>query len=319
MNRHASSKLSSNLPVQGQGSSDLTTEPVAEAPKRRSFLSAVFGHRRSRSADPGDAPPSYETVIRSRSLKRSKSWLNKPMRKETLEDALETLRQYDTVILVDDSGSMSESGSKRGVTRWFEAGQALQALAEVAQRYDEDGIDIHFLNNKHQALNMRSSSEVRQVFEQVQPHGTTPTAERLDQLLKPYLTKLEAAEIQPDGTPRDRQTGEQIKRINFIVITDGISADDPKYPIIEAATRLKAMRNLTRVQLGIQFVQIGNDEEATRGLQALDDNLTKERDIWDIVDTTPYSKLNPVTADGLIKVLLGGINRRVDEQQKGRK
>jgi hypothetical protein len=36
-------------------------------------------------------------------------------------------------------------------------------------------------------------------------------------------------------------------------------------------------------------------------------------DVQDIVDTTPYTKLSPVTADGLIKVLLGGINRRVDE------
>jgi hypothetical protein len=35
--------------------------------------------------------------------------------------------------------------------------------------------------------------------------------------------------------------------------------------------------------------------------------------VQDIVDTTPYTKLSPVTADGLIKVLLGGINRRVDE------
>jgi hypothetical protein len=38
--------------------------------------------------------------------------------------------------------------------------------------------------------------------------------------------------------------------------------------------------------------------------------------LQDIVDTTPYSKLNPVTADGLIKVLLGGINRRIDEQSR---
>jgi hypothetical protein len=42
------------------------------------------------------------------------------MRKETLENALEVLRKYDTVILVDDSGSMTLPGSRKGVTRWFE-------------------------------------------------------------------------------------------------------------------------------------------------------------------------------------------------------
>jgi hypothetical protein len=93
----------------------------------------------------------------------------------------------------------------------------------------------------------------------------------------------------------------------------------------------------TSIQLGIQFVQIGNDSRATKALKELDDDLHKTGNIrvrsfffflgvqiWsdvlgvlqDIVDTTPYSKLNPGTADGLIKVLLGGINRRIDEQSR---
>ncbi|KAJ7830810.1 hypothetical protein B0H14DRAFT_2365550 [Mycena olivaceomarginata] len=69
-------------------------------------------------------------------------------------------------------------------------------------------------------------------------------------------------------------------------------------------------------QIGVQFVQIGNDSRATRALKELDDDLHKTADIRDIVDTTPCTKLNPVTADGLIKVLLGGINRRIDEQPR---
>jgi len=232
-----------------------------------------------------------------------------------MENALEILRHYDTVILMDDSGSMTLPGSKRGVTRWFEAGQALEALAEAAQKYDNDGIDIYFLNSKREALNLRSSEEVRSVFDKVKPSGATPTGERLDQLLKPYLTKLEAADIQPNGTPTDKRTGKDIKRINFIVITDGEATDNPKVAVVDAAARLKALHNLNLVQLGIQFVQIGNDASATRALKELDDDIHKTGDIRDIVDTTPYSKLNPVTADGLIKVLLGGINRRVDDQR----
>ncbi|KAF7326964.1 hypothetical protein MVEN_02590600 [Mycena venus] len=313
------SKSSSDLPATGgQWSTHLTVEP--DTPQRRSFLSAVFTHGRSRSADARNlAPPAYEEVLgpkRSKSASKytSSNWLKRPMRKETLENALEVLRNYDTVILVDDSGSMTLPGSKRGVTRWFEAGQALEALADTAAQYDTDGIDIYFLNSKREALNMSSSKGVRKVFDQVKPSGATPTGERLDQLLKPYLTKLEAADIQPDGTPTDKKTGEDIKRVNFIVITDGEATDDPKVAIVDAAARLKAMHNLNLVQLGIQFVQIGNDAAATRALKELDDGIHKAGDIRDIVDTTPYSKLNPVTADGLIKVLLGGINRRVDDQ-----
>ncbi|KAJ7790975.1 hypothetical protein B0H14DRAFT_2937492, partial [Mycena olivaceomarginata] len=289
-----------------KSSSYLPHCPVeTEEPRRRSFLSAMFGHSRSRSADARDvAPPPYsppQTLSPPTAHKRSKSmvkysspqWLRKPMRKETLENALEILRKYDTVILVDDSGSMNLPGSKKGVTRWFEAGQALEALAETAQQYDTDGIDIHFLNSKRQALNMK----------------------RLDQLLKPHIVKLEHALIEADGTPKDRDTDEVIKRVNFIVlyhfdqmftglITDG------------EASRLKALKNLCLIQIGVQFVQIGNDSRATRALKELDDDLHKTADIRDIVDTTPCTKLNPVTADGLIKVLLGGINRRIDEQPR---
>ncbi|KAJ7369001.1 hypothetical protein DFH08DRAFT_983658 [Mycena albidolilacea] len=238
------------------------------------------------------------------------------MRSETLEDALEILRKYDTVILVDDSGSMTLPGSKKGRTRWNEAGEALETLAEAAQQYDGDGIDIYFLNNKTESLNIKSSLEVRALFAQVKPSGATPTGERLDQILKPRLRILEEARIEPDGTPNDKESGEEIKRCNLIVITDGEATDNPKYAILDAASRLKAMQNLCMIQLGIQFVQIGNDSRATKALKELDDDLHKTRNIRDIVDTTPYSKLNPVTADGLIKVLLGGINRRIDEQTK---
>ncbi|KAJ7131667.1 hypothetical protein C8R43DRAFT_1024227 [Mycena crocata] len=318
------SKSSSYLPIEADKWSSYFPMTTPEAPRRRSFLSAVFSHSRSRSADARDGPPpSYESLLvptlpkRSHSNKyRSSNWLRKPMRKETFENALEILRKYDTVILVDDSGSMTLPGSKKGLTRWYEAGEALEALAETAQQYDADGIDIYFLNNRKETLNIKSPSEVRALFNKVKPSGATPTGERLDQILKPRIVRLEEARIDPDGTPKNKQTGDVIKRVNFIVITDGEATDNPKYPIIDAASRLKAMSNLCMIQLGIQFVQIGNDSRATRALKELDDDLHKTGNIRDIVDTTPYSKLNPVTADGLIKVLLGGINRRIDDQAK---
>jgi hypothetical protein len=116
----------------------------------------------------------------------------------------------------------------------------LAALADTAQKYDTDGIDIYFLNNRTKALNIKvhhpiqrnihfnalfqSSSEVRALFAKVGPSGATPTGERLDQILKPRLCILEQAQkdgrIEPDGTPMDK-SGKEIKRVNLIVITDG--------------------------------------------------------------------------------------------------
>ncbi|KAJ7160765.1 hypothetical protein C8R46DRAFT_1284426, partial [Mycena filopes] len=280
-------------------STQLSAEPPKLQKSRSSSLLGVLKHGRSRSTDTTPveegllAPPAYAAPI---------------------EDPLDILREYDTVILMDDSSSMYNPGSKESlITRWEEAGKALAALAETVQTYDEDGMDIHFLNHKGKALNMTSAKKVQDLFNSVTPNGVTPTGTRLDELLKPYLTKLESANIDDQGTPRDTKTNTVIKPVNFIVITDGASSDDPKSVIVAAGVRLKAMRNLPLTQLGIQFVQVGDSPAATKALKKLDDELTKEG-IPDIVDTTPYSKLNPITGDGLIKVLLGGINRRVDRE-----
>jgi hypothetical protein len=49
-------------------------------------------------------------------------------------------------------------------------------------------------------------------------------------------------------------------------------ADDPKQVIVEYARYLDR-RNVALRQLGIQFVQIGDDPDATEALKELDDNL----------------------------------------------
>lgn len=54
------------------------------------------------------------------------------------------------MFLVDDSGSMAGS-------LWREAGKALADVARVAAQYDDDGIDIHFLNSKEFASKVKVS------------------------------------------------------------------------------------------------------------------------------------------------------------------
>ncbi|KAJ7855036.1 hypothetical protein B0H14DRAFT_750395 [Mycena olivaceomarginata] len=325
-----------------KSSSDLRGETDLDPPKRHPFLSAIFGHKRSRSADtrnleptylaptypfppPAYEPPDFKSNDSSLSLKfPSINMLGKPMRQESRDDALDILRMYDTVIIVDDSPSMTKEGGQKGVSRWSEARQALRTLVDVVAKLDDDGIDIHFLNAKIVLPNMKSAEEVRKGFKSVTPSGWTPTGMKLDELLRPYLIKLEAADIKPNGKPVDRETGLDIKPVNFVVITDGQAGDDPKAVIIAAAERLQRLQdqNLNLTQLGIQFVQVGNDPWATKALKDLDDGLHRDdkgKKIPDIVDTTPYASLNPVTADGLIKVLLGGILRKIDAQNDPRR
>ncbi|KAG8791068.1 hypothetical protein FRC12_010258 [Ceratobasidium sp. 428] len=213
------------------------------------------------------------------------------------EDPLQILRQYDIVFLVDDSGSMSGA-------RWKEAGDALASVADKAAIYDPNGIDIHFLNSPELALEVTSKQEVIDLFNSVRPYGPTPTGDRLDHLLGEYITQIEDA--------KTKGLKKMPKPVNFIVITDGVPTDDPESVIIAAARRLDA-GNFLLSQVGIQFIQVGNDSKATKALKELDDGINKAHKIRDMVDTTPY-KGKALDGATVVKVLLGGINRRVDNK-----
>ena len=63
-------------------------------------------------------------------------------------------------------------------------------------------------------------------------------------------------------------------------------------------------------------MQIGAEPEAAEFLRQLDDDLVSIAGVRDIVDTTPYLGTQ-ITASVIIKILLGGINRRVDRQGGG--
>jgi len=144
--------------------------------------------------------------------------------------------------------------------------------------------------------------EVRNFFDGIAPEGQTPIGARLKQVLDIYIPKIE------DPTLNH-------KPISILVITDGVPTDDPRSVIIEFARRLDA-KNVPLRQLGIQFVQIGDDPDATEALKELDDQLGPTYGIRDMVDTIPFSQTEPrLRADVLVKVVLGAINSTLDSRQ----
>lgn len=203
------------------------------------------------------------------------------------------LRKFDTVIVLDDSSSMLGPS-------WTEATEALSTLADMAGRYDDDGIDIYFLNSPRFGTHIKTDEQVRALLSSVSPKGVTPIGGRLDDLLGDYLHLLES------------KTYEELKLIkhrNYIVITDGQATDDPATVIAAMAKRLDN-GHFPQTQVGIQFIQIGNSSKAARYLRELDDDLRNKYNIRDMVDTTEHH--GQLTGEYLIKALIGGINRRVD-------
>ncbi|KAF8608938.1 hypothetical protein BDV93DRAFT_531191 [Ceratobasidium sp. AG-I] len=204
---------------------------------------------------------------------------------------------------------------------WAEAREALAGLADVAGKYGEEGIDVHFLNNTRVGTNIRNGVEVKRLFDYIRPQGITPTGEKLEELLLAYMERLELERSQhqrvsqhtfndPDAPAPPKPFTSSIRPVNFIVITDGAPTDDPESVIVSIARRLDA-GHFPLMQVGIQFVQIGTAEDTAEALKEMDDELAKEHGVRDIVDTTPYTG-SQFNTELLVKILLGGINRRVD-------
>jgi len=61
---------------------------------------------------------------------------------------------------------------------------------------------------------------VNALFDKVRPRGPTPIGDKLDALLSSYIRRLESVQRQHD-LGMHISTLEQIKPVNFIVITDG--------------------------------------------------------------------------------------------------
>ena len=254
-----------------------------------------------------DNPPPYESL-------NGVPPTPKPLLKSDSRYAF--LAEFDTIFLVDDSSGMEGA-------LWQEVKLALAAIAPICTQYDSDGIDIYFLNHRCQRIpsishysQVISADAVEKIFGSVRPCGFTPVGRRLDDILNPYLERLQNAQSRhgDDGTLHCRRG--YVKPINVIVITDGVFSDDVESIITDFA---KSLRKLPRAtlpwQVGIQFFQIGNDLSAKQELEKLDKDL--DSSLRDIVDTIPWrgAKGQSLNADGILKCVLGSVNTKLDRER----
>src|SRR5207248_5935518 len=134
-------------------------------------------------ADKGP-PPAYSPPSNS-------AILTGPMQ-VTADSPYASFTQFDTIFLLDDSGSMAGRS-------WRETSAALSAITPICTAHDADGIDIYFLNHRNPAAGsncggytkITTTGAVEEIFRSVRPLGGTPTATRLNHILKPYLAELE--------------------------------------------------------------------------------------------------------------------------------
>lgn len=171
------------------------------------------------------------------------------------------LSEYDFIVAIDTSGSMGEpvkAGSN--ITRWQAVQESAMTFIRDIEKIDQDGIGLVLFGGVNiKAQDGVTSQAARDVFANTSPRGSTPLAEALTAALA--------------------LAGKSDKKDFVIVFTDGVPDDrSAAAEVIRKASHAQA----TDDALTILFVQVGDDAQATKYLESLDNDLSGCK--FDIVD-----------------------------------
>lgn len=198
------------------------------------------------------------------------------------------LENRDYTLIIDKSGSMATPDQKGGRTRWVSAQESTLALASKCDQFDPDGITVYLFSGRFKRYDNVTASKVTQIFQENDPSGSTDLAGVLKHATDDYFQRKGAGETKPNGEI-------------ILVVTDG-EPDDRKAVmkvIIETSRRMDVDE-----ELGISFIQVGRDAQATRFLKVLDDDLQSAGAKFDICDTITMDDMEDVS---LSEVLLNAI------------
>lgn len=181
------------------------------------------------------------------------------------------LALYDVILYVDDSGSMAfeENGERIDDLKLI-----INRVAFAAGLFDDDGIQVRFMNSNEQGNGIRNQQQVEELISRIRFQGLTPMGRELNNKVLGPLVLSPA------------RSGQLRKPVLVIIITDGQptgeSSRDISSLILNASSELQRNPRYGRGAVAFQFAQVGNDLKAREFLKQLDEN----REIGDIIDCT---------------------------------
>jgi hypothetical protein len=185
----------------------------------------------------------------------------------------ENLSNRDYVLIIDKSGSMSETDTKSG-SRWSYAQESTLALAREIEKLDPDGITVIVFSAKFRVYENVTSATVKNVFSENSPMGGTDLAPVLEHVFSDYLKRKANGQTKPNGEI-------------CIVVTDG--QPDSQTAVAKAISEFTYKLSSGDDEYGILFCQVGNNSEASAFLSYLDNNLSAAK--FDIVDTKTFDEI----------------------------
>ncbi|MEA5577161.1 VWA domain-containing protein [Anabaena sp. UHCC 0451] len=198
------------------------------------------------------------------------------------------LDNRDYTLIIDNSASMEKPFGESGKTKWLALQESTFALACKCEQLDSDGITVYLFSRKFQRFDHVTSAKVSQIFSENIPADTTNLVGVLQDAINNYFTRKAAGKTKPNGEI-------------ILVITDGITNNRQAVCeiIINATLKMEHEK-----ELGISIIQVGADSQATKFLNAVDNELQSIGAKFDICDTITLDDLEEMSlTDVLINAL----------------
>jgi hypothetical protein len=174
--------------------------------------------------------------------------------------------------------------------RWSSARAAILSLLQKCEEFDPDGITMYISSKdspgSFQQYRQVKTSQLEQIFEENFPPDSLNLLTVLQTALDDYFDRKATGQSKPNGEM-------------ILVLLDG----EPKERMGIAKAIVNASHQMEKdAELGIGFVQVGDDLIARGFLEALDENLRSTAGAkFDIVNTRVLEQIEP---DSLTEFLL---------------
>jgi hypothetical protein len=200
----------------------------------------------------------------------------------------EDLKKRDYVLVLDRSGSMSEAVSRKNPqSKWNAMKEVTMAVARKCQEFDSDGIDLYMFNTSFKKFENTTPDKVQEIFDTVGPNGGTDFVPVLTEVINVHFSRANKPTtvfVVTDGCPSDAVNGQKDLAKLITKTTQKLESGD---------------------ELGIEFLQVGDDAAARDFLKNLDEGLEKAGAKHDIVNTKTCDDLADLSIED---VLLAAVN-----------
>lgn len=191
------------------------------------------------------------------------------------------LKDRDYYVVIDKSGSMAETDTANGKSRWDYCQESTIALSKKLNEYDPDGITIVPFSGTNKFYMNTTPDKVKDVFTENWPSGGTNLAGALEACFTEYRKEKKAGNAKKNG-------------LMIVVVTDGVPDNEDDVA--------KSIVNFTKFidhddECGISFLQVGKDIHAAQYLKRLDDHLEQEGAKFDIVNSKTMDDLENISLD----------------------